>query len=175
MAEAKAHLRVDTDAEDALISGWIQSAREEAERMSGQALVTQTWRMKMDAFPDCPEIEIPLVPLTSVSSVKYVDTDGELQTWNSSNYVVDTSGVRGRIYRDYDVTSWPSTRCEPNAVRVEFVVGTDADDVKAAFKSWMLMNIGSRHTALREGLIVGTIASKNPDVDGLILGERVGL
>jgi uncharacterized phiE125 gp8 family phage protein len=175
LPDAKRHLRVSDDAtdEDALILDWIASARREAERVMGRPLVQQTWTGKMDYFPDSNEIEIPLAPLVSVSSVKYIDTDGDLQTFSSASYTVDLSGVLGRIYLNYG-ESWPSIRVEPNAVRIEFIAGYgDASTVPEDVRSWMLLRIGERYEH-REGTVVGTIATRLPGVDALVTGERIG-
>lgn len=173
LEEAKDHLRVDTTAEDAAIASWIESARVEAERASGRALVTQTWEGKLDRFPECEVIEFPRPPLQSVTSIKYIDTNGTLQTLSSSTYTVDTSGIVGRVYLNYS-ESWPLTRIEPNAVRIVFVAGYGgASDVPEPFRSWILLRVGERY-ALREGTVTGTIATRLPNVDTLVMGERVG-
>lgn len=53
LAEAKSHLRVDSDftADDSLISGLIVAARQEAEQICRRALIKQTWKLAIDQFP----------------------------------------------------------------------------------------------------------------------------
>jgi uncharacterized phiE125 gp8 family phage protein len=175
LAAAKRHLRVDEDAtdEDALILDWIASARKEAERAMGRPLVTQTWTGYLNNFPDSDEIEIPLAPLISVTSIKYTDPDGVEATFSTADYTVDTSGVLGRIYLNYN-ESWPDYRIEYNAVRIVFVAGYgDASTVPEDVKSWMLLRIGERYEH-REGTVVGTIATRLPDISGLVAGDRIG-
>lgn len=172
LAEAGVHLRVDAEEESGAINLAIQRAREEAETRMARALITQTWRVTLDAFPANGEIELPMPPLQSVSSVQYVDENGTLQTLDSSNYTVDSSGEKGRLFLAYG-KSWPSIRIEENAVRVEFVAGYGAASaVPAKFRAWMLMRIGD-HYAHREGTVIGTIASPLDFVDGLIDAESV--
>jgi len=174
LTDAKAHLRVTVDSEDVLITDWIRSARHEAERGTGRALVSQTWTGTMDCFPDSDEIVLPLPPLVSVTSVTYTDPDGDTQTFAGASYTVDTSGVHGRLYLNYGY-SWPSIRVERNAVSVIFVAGYgDPVDVPEDIRSWMLLRIGQRYEH-REGVVVGTIATKLPDVDSLLMGGRVSL
>lgn len=171
LAEAKLHLRVDGTAEDDAITLAISLARQEAENRLGRALITQTWRMYLDQFPPTM-LEFPKPPLQSVSSVTYIDPDGAEQTVVASDYVVDVSGEKGRLYLDWDA-SWPSIRAEPNAVRVEFVAGYGAASaVPATFRAWMLMRIGD-HYAHREGTITGTIATRLGFVDSLLDSEAV--
>ena len=51
--DAKLHLRVEVTDDDALIRTLIVAARNHAEIFTGRALVTQTWDLKLDAFPAC--------------------------------------------------------------------------------------------------------------------------
>ncbi len=146
LAEVKLHLRVDDTADDALITSLIETARlslEGADGWLGRALMPQTWDLFLDRFPrtwlgDYPTydgyypefplplsltyFEVPLPPLTAITFVKYVDPAGALQTWNSSNYVVDASAEPGRVYLAPGI-SWPDTKNIPNAVQVRFVAG----------------------------------------------------
>ncbi|GGA54196.1 head-tail connector protein [Pelagibacterium lentulum] len=52
LAQAKAHLRIEDDAEDGLIESLIAAARTHLEAITGSALLRQTWRVVLDAWPD---------------------------------------------------------------------------------------------------------------------------
>lgn len=118
----------------------IKSARTWAEEFCGRAFVTQTWEKRLDAFP--AEIELARGPVQSITSVKYVDTDGVLQTLASSEYTLDDYEQNGIIYPAYGVT-WPSTRDEPNAVRVQFVAGYGAASaVPEPIKNAIILIVG---------------------------------
>lgn len=145
----------------------IQSVRREAERRSARVLITQTWRLRMDSFPPSGEIQFPKPPLQSIDSVTYIDENGDEQTFGAANYVVDTSGVYGRLYLAYAV-SWPSVRLETNAVRVVFVAGYgDAgSDVPADIRDWMLARLFKLYHGDPEPM---------PYVDGLIDAHRVAV
>lgn len=130
VVEAKTHCRITVDAEDDLIEGLIQAAREHVERVTGRQIITATWRLKLDHFPHCDApIEIPVTPLLSVVSVKYRDTADVLQTWSSSDYVVDApagpDASAGRVYPKFD-KDYPAALCRPDAVEVEFTAGYGA-------------------------------------------------
>ena len=51
LAEAMAHLRVDINDDDMLISALITAARQHAETITRRALVTQSWKGVFDQFP----------------------------------------------------------------------------------------------------------------------------
>ena len=172
LTDAKLHLRVEGSEEESAISLAITRARTEAEDRLGRALITQTWTLYLDSFPASGEIVFPLPPLQSITSVKYVDTDGVLQTLATTEYVVDTSGEKGRLYLDWE-KSWPSIRLQPNAVQVEFVAGYGvASAVPAPFRAWILTRIGD-HYAHREGTVTGTIATPLSFVDELLDANAV--
>lgn len=129
-AEAKAHLRVDGTDEDSLIDALIAAATSHLEGRNGvlgRALVTQTWDYRVDGFPGAGSgwIELPLPPLQSVTSVKYLDETNTEQTLDAARYVVETGHVHGYVRPAYGLT-WPGTLDEANAVRIRFVAGFGA-------------------------------------------------
>jgi uncharacterized phiE125 gp8 family phage protein len=145
--ETKAHLRVESDDENGAIYAWIVAARQHVESYTHRALLPQTWDLKLDAFPCWSDsIRLPKAPVTSVTSVTYLDTSGVSQTWSSSLYLTDLPtgphAARARITPAY-AQYYPSTYDVPNAVTVRFVAGyTNADAVPMAIKAAMLFLIG---------------------------------
>lgn len=138
--EAKAHLRVDHADEDALIHGLIRAAREYVENVTARTLITTTYDLSLPAFPSCGYIEFPRSPVQSVTSVTYRDSAGASTTWGTSNYLVDTAGLVGRLVPAYGV-SWPSFTAYPvNPVTVRFVAGYGAaGDVPEQLRQAMLL------------------------------------
>jgi len=126
LTEVKRHLNVTTTDKDAMISLYLQAATDYVDGewgFLGRALVTQTWLLTIDEFPDA-EIKIPLPPLQSVTSVKYDDPDGVEQTVVSTDYYVDSASEPGWVVPVANV-SWPTPLDAVNAVRIEFVAGYD--------------------------------------------------
>lgn len=157
LAAVKAFLRVDATADDALIGALIIAARQRAEGpagITGRALMTQTWDWSFDLFPVCGTgrlgtvpldlaLKVPLPPLQSVSSITYVDCDGDLQTLDPSKYAVDIASQPGRISPAYGEV-WPVTRRQMNAVSVRFVAGySNAGAVPGLIGQAMLLLIGA--------------------------------
>lgn len=155
LTQAKLQCRVDGSDEDALFTGVIiPAARHMAEQRTGQALVTQTWELALDAFPSA-EIEIEKPPVQSITSVKYLDIDGVEQTVSSTDYALDGYGsMQHRVIPDYGY-SWPSSQSVPNAVKVRFVAGFGlATAVPEDIKAWLLLAIGTLY-ANRETVTQG--------------------
>lgn len=110
-------------AEDSLLTGLIQVAREYAEGFQNRALCTQTWELVLNDWPNGDRIDVPLPPLQSITSIKYKDSDGTETTWDDANYVVDTDSFVGRIALAYG-SSWPSATLYPvSGIRIRFVAG----------------------------------------------------
>ena len=155
LTEAKAHLRVDASDDDTLITSQIKAARAWCEAFTRRAFITQTWDLTLDAWPECGAIEVPLPPLQSVTSITYVDTDGNTQTWNSSKYLVDIKSLPGRITPTYTEV-WPVARDQMNAITIRFVCGwADANAVPETVKQGLKLLLGHLYER-RESTITGT-------------------
>lgn len=169
-AEAKAHLRVDVTDDDTLIGTLIVAARQAVEQETARALMPQTWELGLDCFEG--EIRIPRAPLTAISSIKYVDSNGILQTMSSSDYLLDDYSIPPRLTPVYG-TSWPGTREQTAAVLIRFTAGyTNAAAVPQEIKQWMLLRIGMLYEN-RESVAAGVQFSAMPFVDRLLDAYRV--
>lgn len=175
LTEAKAHLRVDGTAEDSLITGLIQAAREYAETYTNRALITQVWDYTLDYFPASGVIELPKPPLQAVNSITYKDTAGNTQTWDDDNYEVDTSEVFGRITPSYGIV-WPSTQSTINAVTVRFTAGYGdcASDIPQSIKQGILMYIADLYDS-RQSSVMGVSVSPAPTTAQMLLNQERAL
>lgn len=117
----KAHARIDYSEEDSLLAGYLKAARDMVERDSQRAMFTQTWTLKLDAFP-CDQIELRVCPVQAVTSITYTDTSGASQTWGTSNYVVDVQSEPATITLASGAV-WPTTLDQANVVTVTFTAG----------------------------------------------------
>jgi uncharacterized phiE125 gp8 family phage protein len=176
LLEAKGHLRVDHSTDDGLIEIQIAAARQLIEAVTGRALVTQTWRLDLPAFPAEPEpIVLPRAPTASLTSVQYLDTNGTLTTLDAANYLLlaDSGPTAGpaQLVPAYGVL-WPATREQPNAVRITFVAGYGlAVAVPPPLKAAILLHVGDLY-ANREAATAGTEIAVNPTVDRLTAPYR---
>lgn len=163
LVEAKAHLRVSHDHEDALIELLIKAATAHVDGKDGflgRALVQQTWDLVIDEFP-ANEVRIPLPPLQEVLFIEYDDGDGIIQTLATDQYTVDVVSEPGWIVPGS--SGWPTTFDGINAVRIRFVAGYEstadsppdlAGNVPAAIKAALLLTIGHLY-ANRETVLAG--------------------
>jgi uncharacterized phiE125 gp8 family phage protein len=143
LAQAKTHLRetLSNVDNDAYITSLITTARQAAENEIHRSLLQTTWLLTLDAFPAKFELQRP--PLISVDWVKYIDTDGDLQTMDAADYLVTAGKEPGEIAPVYG-TSWPASRCQAGAITVQFKAGygTTADKVPGPIVQWIKLAIG---------------------------------
>ena len=172
LAEAKDHLRVTSNVEDARINSLIFEARDLCEHETGgRALMPQTWELTLDRFAD--EIWLQHPPVTSITSIKYSDVNGVEQTLASTEYVLDNaSNSRARIVLAPN-KSWSVIYSGINNVRIRYVAGyANAAAVPPALKQWMKLQI-SHWYRNRESVNVGNITGKLDFVDNLLNAYRI--
>lgn len=133
------HLRgLNGASEDEYIAPLITVSRQEAEYYTRRAIPPQTWALVLDKFPRrqgsgppgwnrSAVIRVPRPPVIAIRSITYYDTDGVLQTLDSSTYQTDLPkgpyAGYGRI-RPVPGQWWPETqRHRLDAVRVTFDCG----------------------------------------------------
>jgi uncharacterized phiE125 gp8 family phage protein len=75
LAELKLHLRLTSTDEDALLTTLLRTARDWIERETGLALIDQTWRLTLDAWPLFNVIAVPLRPFRSLVAARILDAN----------------------------------------------------------------------------------------------------
>lgn len=148
LAEAKQHLRVDTDSDDSYIASLITASREYCEDYLDRTLIHTQWQMKMDNFPT--EISLPRPPAVASGTatsvvVTYVENSlGGTSVLSSSEYRVDRDSTPGALRPLYG-GSWPSHLSDENSVSVTWWggYGPTASDVPMVIRHAMLMLIGT--------------------------------
>jgi len=165
LTEAKEHLRVDHNFDDALISELIKAAREIAEQHTSRPLITQTQILYTDDLIGVIELK---PNLQSVTAVRYIDESGTQQTLAQSEYSVSTSDVIGTVFESVD-KSWPSVKSGKNAVEIEFICGYGMpDDVPSPIKIAIKMMIAHWYEN-REATTVGVSTTETPMAVDLLL------
>lgn len=139
VAEVKLYLRVDTDADDALISAMITAARETVELYTSRALVTQTITQKMDCFPVFG-FQLSMHPVQSITSITYKDSNGDSQTISPNVYMLDDYSLPNAVVLK-NGQSWPGVYSETNAVTVVYVAGEADTATPKAIEQAMLLTI----------------------------------
>lgn len=145
LADAKQQARIDTTADDTLVTSLIIGARQWCEKYTARAFVTQTWQLTLDLWPGASEkwwdgmrqgpvtglddvnyISLPRAPFQSVTSVQYFDNSDNATVWDSSNYFVDTIRDPGRIALRAGAV-WPVPSRLTNGILITYVSGYGND------------------------------------------------
>lgn len=171
--EMKLHCRIDHDDEDVAIGQYIVAARKYAETQLRRQLCTATWKLYLDCFP-CWQIDVPLPPLVSVTTLTYTDTGGTTQTLTeNTHFIKDIYSEPGRITPAYQQT-WPSTRDVMNAVALTFVAGYgDPDDVPEPIRFGIKLLVAEMYDK-REPTVTGAIIASVPGIQHLLMSEQWG-
>lgn len=180
LAEARAHCRVSSNDEDGLLTGYLVAARQYVEAITARACVSQTFDQTHDFYWPClypddrPGIELQRTPVSSVTSISYVDTAGATQVLASNQYRLVTGETICRVEPAYGVC-WPSVRYQAAAITVRFAAGYGANlgDTPEPIRHAILLLTG-HFFENREPVNVGNITSPLPlSVDALLAPYRV--
>lgn len=143
-AEVRAYLRIAHTSEDSTLTNFlIPAARSAIEASSRRCIAPCTLTLKLDRFPaGIDPIKIPRPPLRSITSITYVDGDGDTQTLSSSAYSVDVASEPGLVFLVYG-GAWPSTRYIDNAVMVTAAAGwTDSTSMPSGLRIAVMQVVG---------------------------------
>jgi uncharacterized phiE125 gp8 family phage protein len=182
LSEAKAHLRVDTTADDAYISSLISAAREWCEQYLDRSLVHTQWVMRFDKFPPdgTMDIELPRPPMATAGTatavaLTFTFENGTTSTYSTASYRVDRDGVPGTVKTLYGQT-WPPHLQDDNAISVTWWGGYGASgtSVPAAIRHAMLMLVCFWYEN-RSTVLVGSISKQLEfAVESLLSSQKWG-
>lgn len=91
LAEAKAFLRIEHNEDDDVIDALIASARIHVEAQTRRALITQQWRLTLDAWPADGRLKVLPAPLAALDAVRVYDDSGAASL-DLQSFVVDRAG-----------------------------------------------------------------------------------
>jgi uncharacterized phiE125 gp8 family phage protein len=121
--EVKDRLNIEYSEKDEVLEALIKSSTLHAEKITGRALVDQTWDFYFDGFPcDNSELQIPKSPTIELVGVFYRQNGGDEQELASSSYEFDSAREPGRLVPVFS-GSWPTIGTFTNSVRVRVRAG----------------------------------------------------
>ncbi len=138
LADAKAHLRLDSSDEDVVVGAMIGAARVAVETDIRQVLIAQQWRVADTAWPADRRIALPVLPLIGVDAVRALDAAGAATAVPAGDYEVDAEAGSLTIKADAAALA-PSLSA--GGYEVDFTAGFGAasTDVPAALRQAVLM------------------------------------
>lgn len=166
-AQVKAQTRVDFSDDDTLIDRLITAARAHVQQRTGMFLVSQTVDAKCDSFCDLDRLSFG--PVSSITSVKYIDGDGVEQTLSTDVYELRQDGITSAIVLKYGQI-WPAPRYR-SQITVRAVVGysTIPPDIIHA-----MLTLVAHWYETREAFGDGSASAPIPmTVDDLLINYRL--
>lgn len=178
VAEAKAHARIETSADDTMIGTYITGAREMVEKITGRAIITQTWKLVLDNWPgdsrddwfdgvrempitalEGSHIDIRKGKFISITSVATLTEADVSTTWAASNYYTTKflQGCYGRLVKKQGST-WPTIVDRSHgAIVITFTAGygANASDVPMGIRQ-AIKDIVAHWYENREAMSVGS-------------------
>jgi uncharacterized phiE125 gp8 family phage protein len=177
--EVKAHLKISSTAEDALVSQYIVAARQIAENITGRSLVNTEYALTLNGlYSDHISLPMacPLATATSHVTITYRKTTGDSTTLASTYYTPEhQADTRGFIRLNYE-SEWPTdVQDSEGAVTITYRAGYSTlasvvtGNVPDAIRQWIMVRAGQMYNH-REPIITGTIQTELPRdyVDGLL-------
>lgn len=143
LAEAKAFVRVDDTIEDDFLTTLIAAARLHVEGTTGRALISQTWRVGLDDWPESREVTLPVGPLVSLTSINVYDDAGTPTALALAQFQPETDVAPAKIFLPATISGMPVMR-ERRAIEIDYVAGygTDLEDVPTDLRQAVLTLIG---------------------------------
>lgn len=138
LAETKAHLRVETSADDAVITGLIRTVREHLERQTGLSLLIRTFRLYLDGWPPGRVIQIGRGPVQTIEAVTVYDAAGMPVVIDATGFVLDGQARPARLILPRQPEPGPAI----NGIEIDFSAGFGATgaDVTDTLKRAMLLH-----------------------------------
>lgn len=119
LAELKAHLRLDGAEEDTLLASLIRVARLHLEQSVGLALISQSWRLYLDQWPEAGAVTIARGPVRAIDAVRFYDELGAEAEIVLDGHVLDGIARPARLWLRHR----PDPRRAINGIEVDFTAG----------------------------------------------------
>lgn len=139
LAETKAHLRLDGEHEDALLSALIRTAREHLERETGLCPMRQTYRLYLDEWPKDGVIQIAKGPVQAIEKILVFDDAGDPLDVTGTDRLLDGEARPARLW----LRQPPNPGQPLNGIEIDFTAGfgESGADVPDTLKRAMLIHI----------------------------------
>jgi uncharacterized phiE125 gp8 family phage protein len=136
LAEAKGYLKVDHADDDVLIGRCITAARLAAEGITGRIIAQRDFRIDVTGFGNGV---LPLSPVSSVASVKYLDSNKQLQILSGLDFCPHP--LSPQLFPPSG--GWPAVCSAWNAVQIICTAGMNP--VPEDIQSWILLRIATAY------------------------------
>jgi uncharacterized phiE125 gp8 family phage protein len=169
LAEAKGFLKIDDTAEDALLNTLIGAARLHVEGVTGRALLAQSWRLVLDAWPADRVVKLPVTPFMAVTEITAYDAAGGAHEVPLAQFLSEPD----RLLLPAAVAGMPLLR-ERQGLEIDYVAGfgTEPGDVPADIRQALLALVAYWHEHRDAVIVAGSGALVPSGFDRMVAAYR---
>ena len=168
LAEAKHFIRVEHEDDDDVITALIAGARIHVEAATRRALMTQSWRVIRDCWPESGRLALLPVPLVSVDAARIRKQDGSAQPIDVATLTIDKAAAPATLA----FMAPPAPERAAGGIEIDITCGYgDAGDVPEPLRQAIRMLVA--HWYENRGLVSGEVAMLPASVAALIAPYRV--
>lgn len=170
LADAKTFLRVEHGDDDAIIASLVAAARNHVEALTRCALITQTWRLVLDRWPDGGRIVPRIGPLRSLTAVRVFNAAGDASEIDPEIFVIDVAA--GALAAPAWSLPLPGRSVAGIELDIEVGYGAAGDVPQRLLQAIRMMVV---HWYENRGLIAigGSVAMMPASVNAMIASHRV--
>lgn len=157
LTEARLWIRYDGTLQNDVITALITAARKSIESWTNRTLVTTGYEYYVNDL--CAVIQFPTSTVQSITSITYIDDNGDTQTLSNTLYTLDNISIINTVFLT-PTQSYPSVLVQPNAVKITLLAGYgDIDAVPENLKTVIKMRVAE----LFEHREANTTAPRHPN------------
>jgi uncharacterized phiE125 gp8 family phage protein len=171
LAEAKAHLRVEHDDDDDIIAALIAGSRIHVEAQTRRALITQSWRLVRDVWPESGFVAVLPVPLAALDAARIYRADGTTQAIDVAAFTVDRAAAPARLGFTRGALPVPERAIAGIEIDVTCGYGDEPEDVPEPLRQAIRLLVA--HWYENRGLVSGEVAVLPQTVAALIAPYQV--
>jgi uncharacterized phiE125 gp8 family phage protein len=120
LEDAKAHLRVDEDDENDLITAFVAAATEMVAGLCGLILGSESWQFKVG--PVSGQLMLPVAPVTALSAISWLDADEVSVTGDVADFILIADAARPYV-QPVTGGTWPVVARRDDAVTITVAAG----------------------------------------------------
>lgn len=168
LSSVKQHLRLDPDLtyDDSTIQSFIDVAVEDVLNLTGRSFLPTVYALKMGDWYD---LELPKPPFVSISSITYVDSNGDVQTLPEERYEIIERDSSDSVFIEFETSASISSTVDL-PITINYSAGyADADAIPSAIKIYIKMVVSDLYDVGRSTTFQGAFTMReNPTARRLI-------
>ena len=175
VARLKEHLRIDGDDANARLGNSLNTAiavLDGPDGELGRALINQTWCQTLPGLPRAGAlVELELTPVSSISSVEYLDENGAWVALSETSY--ELMEIDGRHY--VRAGAWPRGSKSGFSHRITYVAGYGAapEDVPEPIRHAIIL-LASHFDEMSSPVVYGETPVEVPiSINRLLAGYKI--